>query len=163
MDLGGYDDNFDALAAIAYRVAYRMVGSREDARDIAQETMARAFVHWRRASKYPEAWVSRVASNIGIDQLRRRGRLRHDESPIATNPDSLALERMELVRVLAALPRRQREVVVMRYLADRPESDVARELGCSPGTVKQHASRGLAALRISLTQTALVPIPTEEP
>ncbi len=41
----------------------------------------------------------------------------------------------------------EREVIVLRFLADLPEADVARALGCSVGSVKQHASRGLAALR----------------
>jgi RNA polymerase sigma factor (sigma-70 family) len=48
---------------------------------------------------------------------------------------------------LARLPRRQREVVVLRYLADWPEDDVARELGCSVGNVKSSASRGIRSLR----------------
>ena len=59
-------------------------------------------------------------------------------------------QRAELVEVLRSLSRRQREVVALRYLADLPEADVARALGCSIGTVKQHASRGLAALRVAL-------------
>lgn len=159
---GGYDEHFDELAAIAYRVAYRMVGSREDARDLAQEAMARAFAHWRRTSHHPEAWVSRVTANLAIDLVRRRGRL--DEAPISASGDhsGLIAERLELVRALRELPRRQRQVVVLRYLADLPEAQVARELGCSPGTVKQHASRGLAALRLSLAQPVPVPVRLED-
>ena len=49
-------------------------------------------------------------------------------------------------RCCAACRAAEREVVALRYLADLPEADVARALGCSVGTVKQHASRGLAAL-----------------
>ena len=161
-----YDERFDDLATIAYRVAFRMVGSREDARDIAQEAMARAFAHWRRASRHPEAWVSRVAANLGIDLLRRRGRLQQGRShPVvaesAADHGLRATERIELVRALADLSKRQREVVVLRYLADLPEAEVARQLGCSTGTVKQHASRGLAALRSALMQP--VPIPVSVP
>jgi RNA polymerase sigma-70 factor (sigma-E family) len=160
---GGYDERFDELAGIAYRVAYRMVGSREEARDLAQEAMARAYAHWRRASHHPEAWVSRVTANLAIDLVRWRGRLRVDgamgEERSGTGADhgSHVAERIELVAALAELPRRQRQVVVMRYLADLPEAAVARQLGCSPGTVKQHASRGLAALRVALTQPVVVP------
>ena len=161
-----YDECFDDLAALAYRVAFRMVGAREDARDIAQEAMARAFAHWRRASHHPEAWVSRVAANLGIDLLRRHGRLQRNRSQLLASEMSLdhghhAAERIELVRALADLSRRQREVVVLRYLADLPEAEVARQLGCSAGTVKQHASRGLEALRSALTQP--VPIPVSVP
>lgn len=162
MDDGGYDERFEELAGIAYRVAYRMVGSREDARDLAQETMARAFVHWRRASHHPEAWVSRVTANQAIDLLRRRGRAPAPVSDDAADHGPLATERVELVRALADLPRRQRQVVVMRYLADLPEAEVAAQLGCSSGTVKQHASRGLASLRSALAQPLPVPVPLED-
>jgi RNA polymerase sigma factor (sigma-70 family) len=59
-------------------------------------------------------------------------------------------ERLDLVRALGRLPKRQRQVVILRYLADRPEEEVARVLGCSVGAVKTHASRGLSALRAEL-------------
>jgi RNA polymerase sigma factor (sigma-70 family) len=162
MSDGGYDERFEELAGIAYRVAYRMVGSREDARDLAQEAMARAFAHWRRASHHPEAWVSRVTANLGIDLLRRRGRL-HPDAPVpSADHGALTVERIELVRALASGKVGQRQVVVMRYLADLPEAQVARELGCSTGSVKQHASRGLAALRTALAQPVPVPVPLED-
>ncbi|MGH9062770.1 MAG: sigma factor-like helix-turn-helix DNA-binding protein [Acidimicrobiales bacterium] len=57
---------------------------------------------------------------------------------------------MDLVRGLQSLSRRQRQVVVLRYLADRPAGEVAEVLGCSSGSVKTHATRGLAALRRAL-------------
>ncbi len=158
MDHGGYDERFDELAGISYRVAFRMVGSREDARDLTQEAMARAYVHWRRASHHPEAWVSRVTANLAIDLLRRRGRITATALVDTADHGPLATERIELVRALEGLPRRQREVVVLRYLADLPEAEVAAQLGCSAGTVKQHASRGLAALRSSLSQPVVVPM-----
>ena len=59
---------------------------------------------------------------------------------------------------LRRLPRRQREVVTLRYLADVPEAEVARLLGISAGSVKTHASRGLAALRLGLEELT----PSEE-
>ena len=55
-----------------------------------------------------------------------------------------------LGRLLAALPPLQRRVVVLRYLHDLPEKDVATELGVPLGTVKSSAARGLAALRTAL-------------
>ena len=65
--------------------------------------------------------------------------------------------------MLRSLSRRQREVVALRYLADLPEADVARALGCSVGTVKQHASRGLAALRVALGPTSDLPAHRHRP
>jgi RNA polymerase sigma factor (sigma-70 family) len=52
---------------------------------------------------------------------------------------------MDLRSALQALPKRQREVVVLRYIADLSENQTAVQLGCSVGTVKTHAFRGLAA------------------
>ena len=59
-------------------------------------------------------------------------------------------QRVDLQRALLALSPKQRDVVVLRYLVDLPEADVAKAMRCSVGTVKTHASRGLAALRRSL-------------
>jgi DNA-directed RNA polymerase specialized sigma24 family protein len=57
-------------------------------------------------------------------------------------------------QALAALPRRQRAVLVLRYCEDLPEAEVASLLGCSAGTVKTHAHRGLRALRALLGELA---------
>ncbi|MEI7622642.1 MAG: sigma-70 family RNA polymerase sigma factor [Actinomycetes bacterium] len=160
-----FDAQFDQLAAIAHRVAFRITGSREESRDITQETLTRAFVHWRKASKYPEPWVAHVAANLAIDQLRRRSRIpATDPSQIERNEPS-TVERLDLVLALNGLPRRQREVIVLRFLADLPEAAVARELHLSIGSVKKHAFRGLAALRHSLSPTTtetFVPILAED-
>jgi RNA polymerase sigma-70 factor (sigma-E family) len=138
---------FDGLYRLAYKVAFRIVGDRPEAEDIAQEALARASLRWPRLHEQPEGWVSRVASNLAIDRYRRRRR----EPRVPVGPigvvDDLVTDRADLVAALRRLPRRQREVVVMRYLADLSEADVAASLGCSVGTVKTHASRGLAALR----------------
>lgn len=58
--------------------------------------------------------------------------------------------RCELQRVLRRLPKRQREAVVMRYVLDLPEVEIADLLDIRPGTVKTHLVRGLAQLRLSL-------------
>ena len=152
---GSFDDCFVELFDVAYRVAFRIVGSREDASEIAQEALARAEQRWVRLADHPHGWVARVASNLAIGYWRRARR--HPTSPLEARPDPGAersFERIDLVRALRALPRRQREVVLLRYLADRPEAEVAALLGCSAGTVKTHATRGLAALRASLGEPA---------
>jgi len=153
MDAGSgrrFDEVFADLYRLAYRVAFRLLGDQEDAADAAQESLARAHLHWSRLREHPEGWVVSVSTNIAIDTLRRRRR------PATTGTEAVALvehhhaERIDLARALRRLTRRQREVVVLRYLADWPERDVADVLGCSPGSVKVHASRGLAALRHEL-------------
>ena len=151
-----FDRSFDDLAAIGYRVAFRLVGTRVDAEDITQETLVRAYVRWRKIRGHAEPWVALVATNLALDAIR--GRARHGRPPLldhgtarARGGDEIGLvaERLELARLLSQLPRRQREVVVLRYLADRSEADTAMQLGTSVGSVKQHAHRGLAALRLA--------------
>ena len=148
---GSFEESFDDLYRVAYRVAFRVVGSREEAEDIAQESLVKTCLAWRRVSAYPEAFTAKVAGGKAIDVWRRRARRPQPERPEATPDatDKLAL-RLELTEALGHLPKRQREVVVMRYLADVSEAEVARALSCSTGTVKQHASRGLEALRARL-------------
>jgi RNA polymerase sigma-70 factor (sigma-E family) len=147
-----FEESFEELYTRAYGVGYQLLGRRSEAEDVAQETLARAFVHWRKVRGYAEAWVVRVAGNIAIDTWRRGNRL--ESSTTVTTPDSTTPEpnsqRIDLHRALTTLSKRQREVLVLRFLADLPEADVARALGCSPGSVKVHATRGLAALRSTM-------------
>jgi RNA polymerase sigma-70 factor (sigma-E family) len=151
-----FDDAFASLFRAAYRVAFRLLGDREDAADIAQEALARASVRWAKVTagdRSPTPWVVRVAANLALDRWRRRKVAARYAASVAASERASANalpERVDLHRALAALPRRQREVVVLRYVADMAEADVAAALGCSTGTVKTHASRGLAALRVAL-------------
>ncbi|MEZ5140224.1 MAG: sigma-70 family RNA polymerase sigma factor [Acidimicrobiales bacterium] len=161
-----FDAAFADLARLAHRVAYRLLGRRAEAEDVAQEALTRAYARWRRVRGHAEPWVARVAANLALDRLRAHDRSRRADVEVADAPAAgdagrAAVDRVELARLLASLPRRQREVVVLRYLADRSEADVARELGTSVGTVKRHAHRGLAALREAWT--ALDPDPIADP
>lgn len=166
-DRPSFEERFDALAGISYKVAYRLVGDRSEAEDLAQEALARAYASWRKVAGYDEAWVIRVTTNLAIGRWRKHGRTvvsadapalagrgradderpgrRHLAGVTARQAD--VAERLELMAALRSLPRRQREVVALRYLADMPEAAVVAALGCAPGTVKVHAHRGLAALR----------------
>lgn len=143
----GFDEAFDALAAISYRVAYRILGSRAAAEDVSQETLTRAYLHWRKVHKHAEPWVARVAGNLAIDAWRHRQA--EPASSARQNPGGhdRVLDRMVLADLLRRLPKRQRQVLVLRYLADQSEADTAAALGCSVGAVKRHAHRAFEALR----------------
>ncbi len=142
-----FEEVFPELFRLAYRVSFRVLGDRGDAEDVAQEALARTHVRWSRLWDNPQGWVVTVSTNLAIDRLRRRRRtVEYGGEPEALVEMHLS-ERIDLARALRRLPRRQREVVVLRYLADWPELEVADALGCSAGTVKSHASRGLAHLR----------------
>jgi RNA polymerase sigma-70 factor (sigma-E family) len=150
-DRPAFEDRFAPLAALAHRVAYRLVGDRAEAEDLAQEALCRAYLRWRRVAGYDEAWVARVTTDLAIGRWRRH-RVAAAAAPppgggaVAAAPDGGdPLDRVAVVRALRSLPRRQRAAVALRYLADLPEAEVASLLGCSVGAVKQHTHRGLAA------------------
>jgi RNA polymerase sigma factor (sigma-70 family) len=122
---------------------------------VAQEALARAYARWRSVGGHAEPWVARVATNLAIGRWRkRRPSLPLDQAPgaagAADDGAGLALERHGLVAALTRLPKRQREVVVLRYLADLPEREVAAQLGTTVGAVKQHAHRATTRLRRDL-------------
>ena len=147
-----YEDNFGDLYRVAFRVAFRILGSQAEAEDVAQETMAKAYTRWRRIRPEAARWVSRVSANNAIDVWRKRSRQDLTSEEIVRSHDGEPIvERLALVDALSRLSRRQREVVVLRYLAGYPEADVAEILECSVGSVKTHASRGLTSLRSTLS------------
>ncbi len=147
-----FDDDFPGLYRIAYRVAYRILGSKVEAEDVAQETMSKAYARWWRIRPDAPRWVSRVAANNAIDVWRKSSKQDLTaEDLVRSHEGEPIVERLALVDALSRLSRRQREVVVLRYLAGYPEADVAEILDCSVGSVKTHASRGLSRLRTTMS------------
>ena len=146
------DDAFEAAFPGLYRralaVAARIVGPGDAADDVAAEALARTFVNWRKVRDLPylEAWVRRVAANVALDTVRKR---RVPIAPEALRADVAdgVIDRMFVAGAIASLSRRQREVVVLRYVADLSEAEVASLLGVGIETVKEHARRAMTALR----------------
>lgn len=150
----GFVEAFDALLGRAFRVARRIVPSEQAAEDVASETLIRAYAHWRRIGHQPwrEGWVVRVATNLAIDAVRKQRPITDQEVAEGHSPaeqDDVAI-RLALAAALRSLPKRQREVVALRYLAGFSEAEAAAALRISTGSVKTHLHRGLGALRSSL-------------
>jgi RNA polymerase sigma factor (sigma-70 family) len=158
-----FEAAFDRLFATAYRIATRMVGDRGVAEEIAAETMARTFSHWPRVRNYEylDAWVGRVASNLAITAVAKRGR----SIPgliVSESADDVAILRIALTDALQRLSRRQREVVALRYFADQSEAAIATQLGVSAGSVKAHLHRAIGALRRALGPDFMLDIEGEQ-
>lgn len=156
-----FEEVFEPLFTRAYHVAYRILGHSGEAEDAAAEALARALRSWKkvRSLNSPEAWVVRVVTNLSIDVLRRRKFVAEDAvQPVASIPDGLdtADSRLALRDLLRTLPRRQRDVLALRYLADLSEADIAIVLGIAHGSVKRHSSRGLAHIRRRLSEEVVV-------
>ncbi|GAC1316785.1 MAG: RNA polymerase sigma factor [Acidimicrobiales bacterium] len=143
---------FDALYPTAVRLAMRIVGDQSTAEDVAAEAMARTYARWAKVSALPyrDAWVLKVTGNLAIDSIRRKPPLH--SLPLTNQFEDGAALRLALAAALGHLPTRQRESVVLRYLAGYTDAEVSVALGISPNSVKKHVQRGLAALRANLKE-----------
>ncbi len=152
-----YDHEFTAFMAehadSLLHTAWLLVGNMDRAEELTQQALVRTYAAWRRARTDPLPYARRVLVNLRVDTWRRRRReVLTDAVPDTgvAGAQKRADDRDQLTRALALLTERQRRVVVLRYLMDLSEADVAADLGVTPGTVKTTASRGLARLRAEL-------------
>jgi RNA polymerase sigma-70 factor (sigma-E family) len=160
------DEAVTQLYAAQYRALVRLatlllrdVGAAEE---IVQDSFVAMHGSWRRLRDHDRAlaYLRQSVVNRSRSALRHRTvELRHAPAPMPDHASAEhgaleALEREDLIRALHRLPRRQREVLVLRYYVDLSEAQIADTIGISRGAVKSHASRGMAALRLSLEQTA---------
>jgi RNA polymerase sigma-70 factor (sigma-E family) len=140
------------------RTAYLLTRDRQLAEDLVQTALEKTHRHWQRIERTdtPEVYTRRVMINTAISWRRRR---RWAEVPLLasdngghSDPYGQADSRHLLLHLLRQLPPRTQAVLVLRYFEDLSEADIARVLGCSVGSVKSQASRGLARLRALLQQ-----------
>ncbi|WP_055717313.1 SigE family RNA polymerase sigma factor [Streptomyces torulosus] len=140
------------------RTAFLLTGERHAAEDLVQTTLEQVYAAWRRVASTddPDAYVRRVMINAHARRHRRRLKEflapRTDSDLVPEVPDSgdriaQADDRGALLTALSQLSPRQREAVVLRYWEDLSESQAAEAMGCSVGSVKSNAAKGLAKLR----------------
>jgi RNA polymerase sigma-70 factor (sigma-E family) len=138
------------------RTAYLLAWDAADAEDLVQECLLKVARRWPRVRgmDQPGAYARRILVNLATDGARGRAQRRlelqtppADTAERSVDPLAALDTHAELVEALGQLPPRQRAVLVLRYFHDLTEAQAAEVLGCSPGTVKSSASRGLARLR----------------
>ncbi|MDW3218137.1 MAG: sigma-70 family RNA polymerase sigma factor [Acidimicrobiales bacterium] len=157
------DDWLETLFLAHYAGLVRLVSGLLDDNETCEEVVQDAFAALARIERRPKpgreaAYLRSAALNGARSQLRkRRVRRRHLHAvpDLSEAAEVAAVQRVENQEILAAireLPRRQSEVLLLRYQADLDEAEIAATLGISPGSVKTHASRGLAAVRSRLEE-----------
>jgi RNA polymerase sigma-70 factor, ECF subfamily len=150
-----------------YRLAYRLSGNRADAEDLTQETFVRVF---KSLAEYTpgtfEGWLHRITTNLFLDMVRRRQRIRFDALPDdagdrlashAVTPEQAYAERNldpEVQHALDALPADFRAAVVLCDLEGLSYEEIAATLGIKVGTVRSRIHRGRVLLREALAHRA---------
>jgi RNA polymerase sigma-70 factor (ECF subfamily) len=159
------------LSDQVYRVARRLVGTREEAEDLMQETYARAFRSWRSYTPGTNlrAWLLRILTNLNIDRGRRKQRA-PDMQPLEEGDYFLynkleeasreprsdqdrVVERLsqdDVVAALSAVPHDFRDVVVLVDIGDFTYQDAAQILDIPIGTVMSRLHRGRRILKTAL-------------
>jgi RNA polymerase sigma-70 factor (sigma-E family) len=159
---GALADVYAAHYGTLVGLARLLLDDRGLAEEVVQEAFARTYAAWPRlrTPDDPLPYVRRAVVNLARGGLRRRVVARRAVVPKA--PDSPSAEvgalagerRREVAAAVRALPRRQRECVVLRYFLDCSTAETANVLGVSEGTVKQHLHRALEALAVVLHEDA---------
>jgi RNA polymerase sigma-70 factor (ECF subfamily) len=164
------------LADQVYRVARRLVSSREEAEDLMQETYARAFRSWKsfQPGTNLRAWLLRILTNLNIDRGRRVQRApdmqpleegdyflynKLEESTQANPDEERVIERLsqdDAVSALSAVPHDFRDAIVLVDIGDFSYNDAAQILDIPVGTVMSRLHRGRRILKRELAERALV-------
>src|SRR5215213_8955715 len=171
-----FEEDALALSDQVYRVARHLVGSREEAEDLMQETYARAFRSWQsfQPGTNLRAWLLRILTNLNIDRGRRLQRT-PDTQPLEAN-DYFLVDKLEeaggpiseeervderlsqdnIVEALAAVPHDFRDVIVLVDIGDFSYADAAQILDIPIGTVMSRLHRGRRILKGQLAEEAVV-------
>jgi RNA polymerase sigma-70 factor (ECF subfamily) len=146
---------YGASKDAVFRALLAVAGDRHTAEDAVAEAYSRALARWRSVARHPNptAWVIRTALNAHRSWWRRLVRERLGpvpEAPAVTGAADGATLSGQLRAAVQTLPRRQREVLALRLLADLSAEQTAQLLGIGVATVHVHLHRALATLRAQL-------------
>jgi RNA polymerase sigma-70 factor, ECF subfamily len=169
-----FEEEVLELSDQVYRVARRLVSTREEAEDLVQDTYARAFRSWRSFTPGTNlrAWLFRILTNLNIDRGRREQRTpdtqpieegdyylynRLEETGPAGDEDRVVqrLSQDSIVEALSAVPHNYRDAVVLVDIGDFSYQDAAQILDVPIGTVMSRLHRGRRALKQQLAETAV--------
>jgi RNA polymerase sigma-70 factor (ECF subfamily) len=168
-DLDAYEEIVRRYQAVLFRAAYFVTGAADEAEDAAQEALVKAYraIHRFRRGAPLKPWLIRIVTNEARNRRRsstRRGTLalraaedRRLTGDAAPSPEAAALAHEDRDRLIAAvneLGEGERLAIAYRYFLGLDEGETASALGVARGTVKSRISRGLARLRVELSEVS---------
>ena len=139
-----------------YRIAYSYMKNSDDALDVVQETVLKAYEkrHTLRSEEMLQTWFYRILINTSIDMLRRRKRLvivdELPEEACGSGQVPRLLDAMDLDQALERLPAELKTVIILRFFEDLKLSEIAQVLRLPVSTVKSRLYRGLSVLRADM-------------
>lgn len=143
----------EARSRSLFRTAMVLTGHHQQAEDLLQTVLAKAIRHWSRIRGSPEAYLRTAMYREQVSWWRRAAHTREvstdrlaDHAAPGDATSQVDLE-LALHTALRRLPPRYRTVLVLRYLEDLPDAEIAEVLGCRPATVRSLAARALSRLR----------------
>ncbi|ATE56596.1 SigE family RNA polymerase sigma factor [Actinosynnema pretiosum] len=148
-----FAEYFAARADAMRGTAYLLCGDWHRAEDLVQTAFTKLYLAWDRLARQDalDAYTRQVVVRTFVSETRRGWfrRVTVGDLPVerAAAPVGSPEDRQVLLTALARVPARQRAVLVLRYWEDLSVRETAEALGCSEGTVKSQAARGLSALR----------------
>jgi RNA polymerase sigma-70 factor, ECF subfamily len=173
-DRARFEEEVLGLADQVYRVARRLVSSREEADDLVQDTYARAFRAWRSYTPGTNlrAWLMRILTNLNIDRGRREQRApattpleegdyflyNRLEADVGDDGEERVVERLSqdgIVHALSAVPHDFRDVIVLVDIGDFSYQDAAQILDIPIGTVMSRLHRGRRILKRELAEATV--------
>lgn len=148
---------FQQMEGMIYRTAYLYVGSREDALDVVQETAYRSFISLKklREPKYFKTWLSKIAVNCALDEIRRRKKIINLNSALLKETDCYEEEEdvslsMSMLELLKSLPERNKTVIILRFYHDYTLQMISDTMELPLGTVKSILYKSLKKLRVTI-------------
>jgi RNA polymerase sigma-70 factor (sigma-E family) len=154
-----FDEFLSAEMAGLARVAGALTGDHHLAEDVLSDALLLASTRWRRIARmdHPAAYVRRMVVNVYLSEHRKARRRRTEptaeldrlDRASSEDPQAMVESRDTVERLLARLTPQQRAAVVLRYLLDQTDEDIAAALSCSTSTVRSHLSHARTALRLT--------------
>ncbi|MDR3598732.1 sigma-70 family RNA polymerase sigma factor [Clostridium sp.] len=137
-----------------YRTAFAYVKNKEDALDIIQETVYKAYVsiYKLKEPKYFNTWITKILINTSITFMKKNSKIIYleDELNNITDSENNQDEKLDLLHAIDKLEEKIKRVIILKYLNDLTISDVAKVLDIPEGTAKTYLNKGLSKLKIYL-------------
>lgn len=157
--IAGDEESFtmliDGMNERLYRLIYTYVKNQEDALEIVQETVFKAYISINKLKhpQYFKTWLTKIAVNCALDYIRKSQKIVYiDKDPEVKYTPGYREDTIDLHEALSGLDEKSRMVIVMRYFEDLPIKDIAEVLEMPLSSVKSVIYRGLEKLKVSMEE-----------